>query len=408
MNHAVERFLHVLQEHDAAGYAYPPANAAALAAFEAAHGITLPAALRELYLHMDGQESEVLNAVPYRLLPLAEIPQVQARLLAHIGQTFGADWATYRLPDFEDGDAVREVLFDAARLPVFQNVNNDFYCLDFAPAAGGVSGQVVAVMGEPAPDDGAPLLLMFDSFEECLEDVAADMGDDTTPDIETFLAQAGEELEAFGDLLDIAQQDFGAYDAAVEVHIVRTLGGTAGVLRDVAADDAAGGRRVHIYHLAADEARPFQVLVTSGMGETVQAEAAARTELVLLLPPQWPVQADDPAAAWPLQALHLMARQLAGVQGGNVIRLDDGATLPGTPFAGFLFYPPQISLPPDFLHLSLPDGREVSFLALVPLYPAEIALLAEEDGMTRLFAGFSRHHVTECVDVARPDCARSE
>ena len=45
MNHAVEHFLHVLQEQDAAGYAYPPADAAALAAFEAAHGITLPSAL---------------------------------------------------------------------------------------------------------------------------------------------------------------------------------------------------------------------------------------------------------------------------------------------------------------------------------------------------------------------------
>ena len=216
MNHAVEHFLHVLQEQDATGYAYPPADAAALAAFEAAHGITLPPTLRELYQVMNGQESEVLNAVPYRLLPLAEIPQVQARLLAHIEQAFGADWAAFRLPDFEDGEAVREVLFDAARLPVFQNTNNDFYCLDFTPAPGGVHGQIVAVMGEPTPDDMAPLLLMFDTFEECLEDIAVDMSDDIPLDIESFLAQTGEDLDAFGDLLGIAQQDFGAYDRSEE------------------------------------------------------------------------------------------------------------------------------------------------------------------------------------------------
>ena len=412
MNHAVEHFLHVLQEQDAAGYAYPPADAAALAAFEAAHGITLPPALRELYQVMNGQESEVLNAVPYRLLPLAEIPQVQARLLAHIEQAFGADWAAFRLPDFEDGAAVREVLFDAARLPVFQNTNNDFYCLDFTPAPGGVHGQIVAVMGEPTPDDMAPLLLMFDTFEECLEDIAVDMSDDTPLDIESFLAQTGEDLDAFGDLLGIAQQDFGAYDAAVEAHIVHTLGETDGVLRHMAEDDDL--KRIHIHHLAANETRPFQVLITSGLGDPAQAgqeEAVARTELVLLLPPQWNIQADDPAAAWPLQWLQIIAQMPVPPSfapgRGRIIALDRDRkeTLPGTPFGGFFLYPPLVSLPQDFLHLTLPDGGEVTFLALLPLYPAEIALLEEENGLARLFAAFSQHQVTECVDVTRPDCA---
>jgi len=79
--------------------------------------------------------------------------------------------------------------------------------------------------------------------------------------------------------------------------------------------------------------------------------------------------------------------------------------LPGTPFGGFFLYPPLVSLPQDFLQLTLPDGGEVTFLALLPLYPAEITLLEEENGLARLFAAFSQHQVTECVDVTRPDCA---
>ena len=100
----VTRYLQWLKEHELDTYAYPPASDAEITAFETAQGIALPALLRELYLQLGGQEGEILNQIPYRLIPLAEITQVRARLLAQVQQAFGENWADFRLNDFEDGE----------------------------------------------------------------------------------------------------------------------------------------------------------------------------------------------------------------------------------------------------------------------------------------------------------------
>ena len=111
----VTRYLQWLKEHELDTYAYPPASYAEITAFETAQGIALPALLRELYLQLGGQEGEILNQIPYRLIPLAEITQVRARLLAQVQQAFGENWADFRLNDFEDGDAVQNLLFHEKR-----------------------------------------------------------------------------------------------------------------------------------------------------------------------------------------------------------------------------------------------------------------------------------------------------
>ena len=139
----VTRYLQWLKEHELDTYAYPPASDAEIATFEVAEGIALPALLRELYLQLGGQEGEILNQIPYRLIPLAEITQVRARLLARVQRAFGENWVDFRLDDFEDGDAVQNLLFHEKRLPIFQNDNDDYYCLDFAPAEAGRAGQGV-------------------------------------------------------------------------------------------------------------------------------------------------------------------------------------------------------------------------------------------------------------------------
>lgn len=112
----VTRYLQWLKEHGLDTYAYPPLSDDEITAFETAQGIALPAALRELYLHLGGQESEILNQIPYRLIPLAEMVTVQAHLLAQVQQAFGENWADFRLDGFEDGDMVRNLLFHDKRL----------------------------------------------------------------------------------------------------------------------------------------------------------------------------------------------------------------------------------------------------------------------------------------------------
>ena len=411
MNHVVEHFLRSMREKDVMGYAYPGADEAEITTFEQTHGITLPPPLRELYLHMNGQESEVLNAIPYRLLPLAEIAQIQAQLLAHIEQHFGADWAEYHLPDFEDAGAVHNVLFDPLRIPVFQNANNDFYCLDYAPAADGLHGQIIAMMGAPEPGKFATLLLMFDTFEECLEDITADISDDTMQDIHSFFAHTGEELEQLGELMEAPAEE--SYDAQIRGHIEHMLGHITHVWHEAGHEN---GPQVRTYYLPPDEKRPFQLLISSGMdsGRTGAEDEDGnvlphRTEVMMLLPPDWPPFADNETAYWPLHwtniVAHLPHEDAATLGFKSLLRVGEDKTLPGTPFTGFLMYPPQLSLPPDFTQLQTLDGTVVTFYALIPLHPREIAQCEDESGMARLFATFSAKGVTECVDVNRPDYA---
>lgn len=409
MNHAVEKFLHELREKNAAGYAYPPLSITEIETFERAHGITLPDELRELYQQIGGQESEVLNTLPYRLLPLAEIAQVQARLLAHIEQTFGADWPDFRLPVFEDNGTVRNTLYNPAWIPVFQNHNNDFYNLDYAPANGGQHGQIIAVMGDPQPEN-AMLLLMFDTFEECLEDIAGDIKDDTMQNMDSFFTHTGQELEKLGKLLQQTPLSE-LYDLQIRLHIERTLGTVTH--KWYGPDEKEGQQGVRTYYLPANEERPFQLLISSGMGNAGLMEEDAgplpcRSEVLMLLPPDWPIfRQEDEMAAWPLHWINVIAR-MPRTQGGmpasqSIFKMEGDGHLPGTQFSGFLMYPPAHSLPQAFMQLPMPDGSTVTFYALIPLHPDEITQCDEEGGMTRLFAAFAAKGVTEQVVIHRPD-----
>lgn len=407
----VTRYLQWLKEHGLDTYAYPPLSDDEITAFETAQGVALPAALRELYLHLGGQESEILNQTPYRLIPLAEIVTVQARLLAQVQRAFGENWADFRLDDFEDGDMVRNLLFHDKRLPIFQNDNDDYYCLDFAPAEAGRAGQVIAVRGE-SDGEGTDLLLMFDTFDACLEDIIEDLDNEAMQDMESFFAHTGETLQALGEHLDeLDTADL--YDAEIGAHIERTLGAIDGVLHDM----TPGALRVHVYHVAADAGRPFQLLITSGMSSLPMTfpedgyEALRRAELLVMLPPDWNVRAQEDVSTWPMQWLKILARlpheQHTWLGCGHTITFseDATATLPGTPFNSLLVLPPR-TLPEDFVRLQTADGEVINFYALVPLYPAEFAL-KERNGLEALLARFNASHIMECVDLSRMDCAAS-
>ena len=407
----VTRYLQWLKEHELDTYAYPPASDAEITAFETAQGIALPALLRELYLQLGGQEGEILNQIPYRLIPLAEITQVRARLLAQVQQAFGENWADFRLNDFEDGDAVQNLLFHEKRLPIFQNDNDDYYCLDFAPAEAGRAGQVVAVRGEP-DGESTDLLLMFDTFGACLEDIIEDLDNEAVQDMESFFAHTDETLQALGEHLEEADT-VDLYDAEIGAHIERTLAPIDGVLHDM----TPGPLRVHLYHVAASEAQPFQLLITSGMSSLPMTfpdggyAELRRAELLILLPPEWNVQAQDDTSTWPMQWLKILARlpheQHTWLGYGHTITFNEDATamLPGTSFNSLLILPPQI-LPEDFVRLQTADGEIVHFYALVPLYPAEFAL-KEREGLEALLARFDALNINECANPSRPDCAAS-
>lgn len=403
----IDRYLQWLKEHELENYAYPPATPETIAAFETAHDITLPKTLCELYLRLGGQESEILNAIPYRLVPLAEIAPVQARLQAQVQQTFGAEWAKFRLNEFEDGDAVQNILFHEKRLPIFQNDNDDYYCLDFAPADAGKSGQIIAVRGEP-DGESTDLLLMFANIDACLEDIIEDLSNENLQDMESFFAHTGETLDNAGEYPESDTVDL--YDEEIAAHIEQTAGAIDGVLHDL----SPGPLRVHLYHVAAETSPPCQLLITSGMSSLPMAfpdGETRRAELVMALPPEWDVQAEDAASAWPAQWLRILARlpheQQAWLDYGHTVTFNEDAiqTLPGTPFTALLVLPPR-GLLPAFAELETGDGETIRFYALMPLYPAEFAL-KEREGIEALLARFDEYGIDVRINPARADCAAS-
>lgn len=403
----ITRYMQWLYEHDLETYAYPPIGMDVITAFEQAHDIALPAQLRELYLRLGGQEGEVLNQIPYRLIPLSEVPHIQNRLLTQIQQRFGNDWSDFRLDDFEDSSTVQNMLFNERWFPIFQNDNDDYYCLDFAPAAAGRVGQVIALRGE-LDGKAADILLMFDSFDACLEDIVEDLDGADVQDMESFFAHTGESLDVLGDFLRDGIEVNRRYDAEIAAHIEDTVGDIAAIL------SGTDERQIDMYHVAADESRPFQLLVTSGMSSVPMLSPAGeswRVELVIVLPPDWDLQAEDITKTWPLQWLDILARlpheQQAWLGYGHAVTFNEDATamLPGTNFNALLLLSPR-ALPEDFLRLETMDGETIVFYALVPIYPAELALLNRE-GLDALLVRFNESDVSEYVDCSRPDCAAS-
>ncbi len=72
---------------------------------------------------------------------------------------------------------------------------------------------------------------------------------------------------------------------------------------------------VDVYRVPPDEDRPFYTLVTSGMAQLpmhppVGAEKCTHAELVMFLPPDWPMDSvtTDDSAYWPVAILQLLAR----------------------------------------------------------------------------------------------------
>lgn len=160
--------------------------------------------------------------------------------------------------------------------------------------------------------------------------------------------------------------------------------------------------------------RPYHVLVTTGMSDRAMAapEGFAQhrhCELMLALPPTWPMDQDsfqEERNWWPLRHLKQTARfphvyetwlwYSHTVGNGN----DLTPVAPGVPFVGFALSIPTLC--PDGARKSrIREGKEVHFFALIPLHEAEIKF-AWEHGTAALFEKLDDAGVNELVDVTRP------
>lgn len=144
------------------------------------------------------------------------------------------------------------------------------------------------------------------------------------------------------------------------------------------------GIRVDVAVIPPDEeSRPFYTLVTIGMGaysmhvpQDLAEQKLARAELVIALPPYWDIQNEDEKWYWPVRLLKSIARMPAANEAwlawGHTIELNPptGYENP-TQFKAAILVDPLIGkdAPPV---CPLPDGDEVNFYHVIPLYQEEM------------------------------------
>ena len=198
-----------------------------------------------------------------------------------------------------------------------------------------------------------------------------------------------------------------AHEALLD-HVTRHIGTVEGII-DVPTPLGVVG----VLHVAPTESKPWHVLITSGLASAPMAlpddvdDVPAFAELLIALPPDWPV--DGPAlsraaTAWPTRVLATIATVPA--QSGSW--LGPGHTLPngdppqpfvpGLDFCGLLVAPP-LTLPPEARAFDGPMG-EVALYGLVPLFSREMEFKLEH-GAPALMQRFDDKGVNELLDTGR-------
>jgi len=197
-------------------------------------------------------------------------------------------------------------------------------------------------------------------------------------------------------------------------HLERFFGADyGGVFHELVSDLV----HVDVHAVEATDERPWTMLVTSGMAERPMTvpeglEDERFAELVLALPPDWPLSKDafdDEANYWPIRLLKTLARLPHEFETflyyGHTVPNGDPPEpyAPSTDFRCALVLPPQLTSE-EFDTLTLDDGRVVHFYGVYPLYADEMKLKLDK-GVEAIVALFEEHGVTELVDVRRPSVA---
>lgn len=209
---------------------------------------------------------------------------------------------------------------------------------------------------------------------------------------------------------------------AVEAHLERFLGDSSSVWHEIISDLV----HIDVYKFEPTPERPYFTLVTSGMSDLPMTvpqgvEGMARAELMLCLPPDWPLghtgevstQGDlaDFNNYWPIHTLKYLARMPHEYQtwlgwGHSIPNGDPPQPVANTKFVGTVIGP-VVTLPDEFVQLEVGD-KTVWFYAIYPVYAEEMQFKIDNpEGADALFERFEKAKVTELVDPLRKNvCAR--
>lgn len=164
---------------------------------------------------------------------------------------------------------------------------------------------------------------------------------------------------------------------ALNAHLEKFFGHSDHVFHEIVSPDI----HVDIYIIEPTAERNYYTLVTLGMGAhwmNVPYELAEykleRAELLIYLPADWYIQGDDEKYYWPLRWLKILAR----LPLEQDTWLGWGHTVPnGGPFAENTLLSGVLLINPEDVEdgaavCQLPNGEEVNFYQVIPLYEEEM------------------------------------
>lgn len=200
----------------------------------------------------------------------------------------------------------------------------------------------------------------------------------------------------------------------VEEHIEKHVGKIDTVWHELVSDLI----HLDVHHIPPTTERNLHTFVTSGMSDLPMsapegAEGRRYAELLITLPPNWPVSDEafkDDKNYWPIQLLKVFAR----FPHEYATWLWWGHTIPnGNPpeplhssvgFIGAILAPP-IGISQEFMSLECSPDKTIHFFSVIPLYQDEMDLKLQE-GMDPLFDRFDQHKLTDIIDVNRKNVGK--
>ncbi len=167
----------------------------------------------------------------------------------------------------------------------------------------------------------------------------------------------------------------------LEAYIEAAYGHFETVCHEIGSPDI----HVDIYVVEPSPERNYYTLVTLGMGahrmkvpEALEDAKVDRAELSISLPADWNIHSPDERWYWPLRWLKIIARlpgeEDSWIGWGHTVGNPDPGPIAGTGFTGFMLLSPLTPAADKNgdCFCVLPDGSEVNFYDIVPLYPEEL------------------------------------
>ncbi len=196
-------------------------------------------------------------------------------------------------------------------------------------------------------------------------------------------------------------------------HIEKHIGEIDMVFHEIVSDQV----HIDVHWVKPTAAKPFHTLVTSGMSDKPMntpegVENCEYAELSICLPEDWKISEEDfkdESNYWPVRWLKFLARfpheYNTWLGYGHTIPNGD----PAQPFdtktkLSSVVLLPSIIFNEQFHTLELPN-KSIDFYTLIPLYKEELDLKMKK-GVEFLFDGFDTHHVSDVLDLNRPNVAK--